>query len=642
MKKVALRIGTLILGIVSVFLIILQALPIFSATPNSSVMTVSADESVNYLDWERGDGQFEWADGVFMEYTQTELNKLGFRINVANPDIFKFHKDGENQMALMFFTVCRTVGEKGVNQRAIPIYQILIYSIPGFYAVGHKRLAVEEAGLEYSTIREGQIEIVPNQKDDAPYFWTAEELESDQKKYEFEKDPQLHSAIQILGEILMPGFGFTTDYLVAHGDETKVLDTMQIDGYPCFNLLIETDSPHVEYMVAMNSQLDTWEGETKTTGALWWKKRKKVNKRYISKTRSYSASVKQFLLAVQRDGELEKEFGSVPVVLQKAKDIIELTEEKSVTIAYLQQIGSSPFAQRVVKDIVLPVTAGKVCYADVCNALRVSTLNVLGASVIGFEQDSFGVYQAEYASSAHVIAKTVDGNKQDYYLSFNKTFADFYSEFTNDSVFSAGAIEYAFNSIVRKYVSNNSALDGFTPETLYGLWGYVVVPRTNTWNAIFADIFDVPTDFDGVLQSYELRENLSIASYNKLLSDYGYNWIERIWQDFLGLLQDAGTYEATHFLFYADPQYEDIKIAENGDVNSDKGVIVNKTEELVDEIVNAIEEKAEETENVAKKAWRVVGIVGAVVGGIALVFGGVFVWFKYVQPEINRSSRRKR
>ena len=179
-------------------------------------------------------------------------------------------------------------------------------------------------------------------------------------------------------------------------------------------------------------------------------------------------------------------------------------------------------------------------------------------------------------------------------------------------------------------------------DTLYGLWGYVISPQENTWNHLWSEIFERPAEYKGSFKSYETRTFVNISEYYEKLREYGYNWLERVWQVWGGIWTNAAQYEVVHYLFYADPKTPEIGIGENGDVENDKGVISNDMNSIAAELVGVVKEQAIQAKEQTDNIFRIVGIIAGVLGGVALVFGGIYVYYKFIAPEVRKTRRRRR
>ena len=147
MEKRKNRFIAFLLGMLTIFLLCLQALPINSAAP-SPIETVSAVAATSESpeNYPRADALFEWEQGAFLQYKtfegteeiiEDDVNVLGFSFRVLNPDVFKFNvREESDDWANFEFTVYRTTSDIG----AYPVYRLRLLCYEGMMIVGHKRV----------------------------------------------------------------------------------------------------------------------------------------------------------------------------------------------------------------------------------------------------------------------------------------------------------------------------------------------------------------------------------------------------------------------------------------------------------------------------------------------------------------------
>lgn len=291
--------------------------------------------------------------------------------------------------------------------------------------------------------------------------------------------------------------------------------------------------------------------------------------RILSDTRSYYSVISNMNDA----GMLEDEMHNSPL-LGYAEQILGGVE-KTVTVEYLENINDKlPFAKKVRKDIVITTYEDEdfLSSVDVAKALNVAGVNVLLSKCKGFNKDfSDGVFKAEYYPGVYLEARTVDGRNMDYYLNPNLSFSEFYGKLVEDSIIKQDLYNYYFNNILTAYPE----LSGYTPETLYGYFGYAVIPTTFTLNQGFAELFNTELKFEGVVKMLSFKDDLSLGAYNRLLSDYDYPWLARVWNGAWGALTQC---EALHIMLYADCTDSDAFASMNGstDIDNTSGLIKNE------------------------------------------------------------------
>jgi len=227
----------------------------------------------------------------------------------------------------------------------------------------------------------------------------------------------------------------------------------------------------------------------------------------------------------------------------------------------LKRVGTTPFATPVRAYVNVPVVDNQIRVADVKNALGLDTMAVMQSSCDYFKYDSDkDIYQAYYYKSVWLSAKTADGNNQDLYLDCNLSFKDFYEPLARDGILPTGddGYEYFFNRI--KY--NFPELEGLKEHEVYGYFGYVALPKTYTFSQLFFEVFDASkANYQGTVDSICNLGYLSGESYSKLLNDYHYSFLSKVWNIAVG---NFAGYEAYHYSFYVDSGVLESFIAHNG------------------------------------------------------------------------------
>ncbi|MCM1043506.1 MAG: hypothetical protein NC350_04800 [Corallococcus sp.] len=263
------------------------------------------------------------------------------------------------------------------------------------------------------------------------------------------------------------------------------------------------------------------------------------------------------------------------------------SSEQYVKFDYLRRIPDTPFAEKVHTVIKVPVYEGRVIkLPDVMKALRCARFGVMQSYCDTFAYDAAtDTYTAVYYKSVYLNAKTVDGNSVNYYLDCNLSFKDYYYEFVKNDIFDNELYEYYYNLLHTKYTN----LNGYTADNIYGYWGVVVIPRGNNLNQLWADMFGSTTTYQGVLENFVYTRNLKYESYNKLLHDYQYNWLEIAWKTIVGFVSGS-SYEANFYVIYCDSQTTEAFVAENGasDVDDNHGAIWNEIENGFNAIVDKV------------------------------------------------------
>lgn len=245
----------------------------------------------------------------------------------------------------------------------------------------------------------------------------------------------------------------------------------------------------------------------------------------------------------------------------EAESVINNYNVQRVQIQYLKRIESTPFASAVTEYIDVPVVNGIIRVADARAALGINTMAVMQSACDSFKYDANeDIYKAYYYKSVWLSSKTADGKTQDIYLDCNLSFRDFYYPYVRDGILPSGndGYEYFFNRIKQKFPE---VID-YRDYELYGYFGYVMMPLTKSFSQFMFEFCDSSqANYKGTVDSIRNVGVLSKDSYNKLLKDYQYGWVQTIWNDVIGALD---VYQAYHYSFYVDSGVIEAFIAHNG------------------------------------------------------------------------------
>ena len=298
-------------------------------------------------------------------------------------------------------------------------------------------------------------------------------------------------------------------------------------------------------------------------------------------------------------GNLASSYVSVFDVLTSRKDLDVLNKEinknnideingfyesisKEVIVEYLERVGETPFAVWKKKIIEVPIYDNELLSMDVAKALNVKSMGVMQSYASNFEYNqATGTYRPKYAKSIWLSAKSVDGNSCNYFLDCNNSFKDYYYQFVERRIFSIDLYEYMLNSIYMKYPE----LQQYSDNEIYGYFGLVSIPNTYSINELWTQMFGNETTFDGVLEKFVFTEQLSYESYNALLNDFNYNWLEIAWNTVSGFVSGM-SYSADTYIFYADCETNQAFIGENGasDIEDNDSAIKNDIDNVVNEL----------------------------------------------------------
>ena len=117
------------------------------------------------------------------------------------------------------------------------------------------------------------------------------------------------------------------------------------------------------------------------------------------------------------------------------------------------------------------------------------------------------------------------------------------------------------------YSDYTKELAGYTPETIYGYFGFAIIPKSYSINTLWKEFFDTETSKSGAVYAMDYGVDLSHSAYDKLLKDYNYAFLGRIWNDVWNVAT-TGAEDATCYILYAKPGTKTAFVAENGADNS--------------------------------------------------------------------------
>lgn len=254
-----------------------------------------------------------------------------------------------------------------------------------------------------------------------------------------------------------------------------------------------------------------------------------------------------------------------------ADKVVNKKDTKSITVKYLTQIAGTPFATRTTKTGKVKFS-NKITDEDVQRDFGISS-DCIESVLDGFTQEGT-TYTANYRQGKFLKAHTTDGNEDIFYFDINKSFKDFYTPFVDLGLMDAGAFDVTFTQKV--YAPYKEKLASYDPATIHGYFGFVVIPRSRTLNALFAEIFDVKNCKAGAVYGLDYGVSLTPANYNKLLQDFHYSYLKQAWNGFIDLL-NQGEDNATAYILYVRPEDSTTFINESGsdDPDDNSGAIGN-------------------------------------------------------------------
>lgn len=314
---------------------------------------------------------------------------------------------------------------------------------------------------------------------------------------------------------------------------------------------------------------------------------------------------------------------------QKAVDLIELGDVQEVRVSYLEQIGSTPFATKKYAYVKVPVTTGEIEPSDVAQALGLGTLSIMqtpcNSFVYNAEDD---IYEAYYLKNVWLSSKDENGHSANYFLDINTSYRDYYGGLLEDGVMTQGMYEWLWSTMITDY----TIIANIDDSNLYGYFGYAVTPEVHSVNSLWNDLFNGGKNFDGIVRHFEYREKISLKAYNKLLEEYQYNWLGKLWNSVTSLFSDSGA-GANHYFFYVNSEQDSAFIGENGadNIYDNGGALQNGIEDVGESIGGFF------NSGVGK---GVIAVVGLVVGVLLITF--VLKSIFSVKTAYNQSKSTKR
>lgn len=315
---------------------------------------------------------------------------------------------------------------------------------------------------------------------------------------------------------------------------------------------------------------------------------------------------------------------------------------KDVRVRYLVDLKDTPFAVMTEKKIKIPVYNYGVLVSDVTTALNLDTLILKYASVDSFVYNENAsnethdeVYVAQYRDGIQLSAKTTDsGRNNNYYLDINLSYREYFSKLVTDGVITAGLYKWFYNDILTRQYPGIKELELLPGQEgdLYGYFGFIMIPQTNSIEAVWGDLFNKNTTYSGTIHYTMNTTVLTISAYSKLLGEYQYSWLQRAWNNVTGLVQN---YNANIYIFYVDSaENGDLWIGENGAADKDD----NKGSLWGD-----VSDGATQVGDIIGNIWNnTVGAISKLSGGIAgtivilAVVVGIIVLIRYKKGGKNR------
>ncbi len=291
-----------------------------------------------------------------------------------------------------------------------------------------------------------------------------------------------------------------------------------------------------------------------------------------------------------------------------------ITRTKS-KIEYLVQIPGTPFAEKVITELELPIVYNYITVNDAATALGLPAgMKVLNAYAESIDYDERSkIFKVKYAKSFWFKGKNADGVEQNLFLDFNQSFDSFYYGIFDKYFSSEGFASMYWNDIKLKYPQ----LSRYNSSEVYGAWGFVIIPNTYDLSSAFSKMFE-QRSFHSSLTPYQYNMFLSAEQYNKLDANLNYSWLSLMWKKLMAdLLDNQKGYEAHLYFFYVNnDDSSQLFIGENGadDFYDNKSAVGNTFEDIGAFIDNSFT-------NMFGK-WAMLALGGIVLSFIVIIIFG--------------------
>ncbi len=531
------------------FAILLIAVWLFGIFPRSSVSvgvsakaeaaTVSASTTAPM-----SDANYEFKAGAAVE--REDVEKLGFGVTVKSDSVRVLNGD---YRVRYYFDMYR---RNPLDDSETLVAQYLIFRSNKDYGHAYKTLSHYDSDA---------IGFSPEQKRGTPISLTSEKGAWYVNAYKQE--------------------GYIVDYM-----ETFPMgsDEFELTNQDDIKLYINPNSPMVEYFVRFSYKIERLASSTDWGVGGVSKKYEVVSE---GKIQSSTRSVYQVLKGMNDAGRVEVDLEGYPEGIERAYEILSADETQSVTVKYLERIGETPFAERITRQIEIPVVRDDPLGVDaVAGLVGLKTFDVIGTFCDEFRfDDSENAYVAHYWDSAvWFSAKTQDGNSIDFYLNCNNTFKESFYHLIEKGFITEGDYEFILQEPLTKYPELQNIAGG-NEGNFYGFFAFTVIPTTYTVDDGLTKVVtkaftgDRTTISEGVAVMTMRNLNLDWAVYYDLLKAANYSYLGKWWNVGIGNL--AGDHPATAYFMYAEPEIKEAFVGENGadDVLDDDGYYDNMVED---------------------------------------------------------------
>ena len=298
--------------------------------------------------------------------------------------------------------------------------------------------------------------------------------------------------------------------------------------------------------------------------------------------------------------------------------VIEIWKDwEFVKLHHLERIEGTPFATKVVTIVPHCFTSEKkivgnasitryqatIDVVQFCEDMKLSSFGVLQSYAkdiryIGDSSDGYLHYEVSYFETYYLNSKTADGCFQNFYIGCNQSFTEFFDEqknlsFTNydkdgkvttetTALLTEQDIEVFSNSLYSAYPEQ---LGKYKLDEIYGYWGFVPVPKSDTLNGFFNEIGG-GTFKSASLNSFSVQHAIPYKFMEAMQDDYNMSLFYKLLNGYGHLFGANKDWVVWCYMFYVDGGDAELLITQNGSnkLESTQGSIVNEADKLIDNI----------------------------------------------------------
>lgn len=175
-------------------------------------------------------------------------------------------------------------------------------------------------------------------------------------------------------------------------------------------------------------------------------------------------------------------------------------------------------------------------------------------------------YEVEYDSTYLIHLKSSSGTAKNTILGLSN-FYDYYHNFTYGSdsgydILEQKFVDYMFSCIMKNYgllnfkfkdyinsTSGNTRYKTLTAYTLYGYWGFSLIPGGEMLDGLLSKFVDAKKNSNGIAITYTSECRLNGTSLSALRANFGYSWLGGVIADTVSKFS-GNTNNATFYSYY--------------------------------------------------------------------------------------------